>query len=77
MIIEGLFIGNNAAMENATRLKMLVSFQSFLLNPFLLQNISHVLVLSQSAPTVFDQDIKYMCVELHDDYKSNIFYHLV
>ena len=78
MVIEGLFVGNNAAIDNSQRLKMLVSSLNFGLNSISIQNITHVLVLSYPQPEKeqLDNEIKYMCIELHDDYKSNIFYHL-
>ena len=35
-----------------------------------------MLVLAYPPPTEFDTEIKYLCIELHDDYKSNMFMHL-
>jgi hypothetical protein len=59
MIIEGLYLGSFAAVTNPERLRRL--------------NISHVLVLAYPTPTEFEPDLRYMCIELIDDYKSSLF----
>lgn len=38
-----------------------------------MQNISHVLILAYPTPTEFEPDLQYMCIELMDDHKSNLF----
>ena len=32
-----------------------------------------MLVLAYPTPTEFDQDLRYMCIELIDDHKQNLF----
>ena len=39
----------------------------------MLQNISHVLILAYPVPTEFEADLRYMCIELIDDHKQNLF----
>ena len=59
MIIEGLYLGSFEAVQNTERLKRL--------------NISHILVLAYPTLENFEPDFRYMCIELIDDYKSNLF----
>ena len=59
MIIPGLYLGNFAAVLNAERLRRL--------------GISHILILAYPTPAEFEPDLRYMCIELMDDHKSNLF----
>ena len=59
MVIEGLYLGNFEAVQNVERLRRL--------------NISHLLILAYPTPTEFDNDLRYMCIELMDDHKANLF----
>jgi len=59
MIIDGLYLGSFEAVLNTERLRRL--------------NISHILVLAYPSLSDFEPDFRYMCIELIDDYKSNLF----
>ena len=55
MIIPGLYLGNFEAVLNAERLRRL--------------GISHILILAYPTPKAFEEDFRYMCIELIDDHK--------
>jgi len=59
MITEGLYLGNFASVLNTERLRRL--------------NISHILILAYPIPQDYETDFRYMCIELIDDHKSNLF----
>ena len=59
MIIEGLYLGNFQAVMNIERLRKL--------------NISHILILAYPVPTEFEPEFQYMCIEIMDDHKANLF----
>ena len=59
MIVPGLYLGNFASVLNAERLRRL--------------GISHILILAYPTPQSFEQDFRYMCIELIDDHKQNLF----
>ena len=55
MIIPGLYLGNFESVMNAERLRRL--------------GISHILILAYPTPSSFENDFRYMCIELIDDHK--------
>ena len=59
MIIPGLYLGNFEAVLNAERLRRL--------------GISHILILAYPTPKMFEADFRYMCIELIDDHKQNLY----
>ena len=62
MIIEGLYIGNIASIENLQRLKML--------------HISHIITCVFPSPDYFSPEFEYLCLEIVDDQKAKILFHL-
>mmetsp|Transcript_37493 Transcript_37493/g.45659 ORF Transcript_37493/g.45659 Transcript_37493/m.45659 type:complete len:108 (+) Transcript_37493:3-326(+) len=55
MVIPGLYLGNFNAVLNTERLRRL--------------GISHILILAYPTPSHFEDDFRYMCIELIDDHK--------
>ena len=62
MIIDGLYIGNIASIENLQRLKML--------------HISHIITCAFPSPDYFSPEFEYLCLEMVDDQKARILVHL-